>query len=105
MANNFRKINENYSLFESIISVYRKKILSIYDNVSIDLFLLDDNIKKIETDIIDTYGLLAIRHYTKFIDNNNDLEEKFKVFGKILLKSIKVSLSIEYELPSWVIQN
>ena len=61
-----------------------------------------DNIKNIETDIINVYGLLAIKHYTKFIDNNNDLEEKFKGFGKILLKAIKVSLSVEYELPSWV---
>lgn len=93
---------ENQSLFYSTINVYRKTILSSIDTVTLDLFLTEDNIKTQESDNIDAYGLLAIEHYLKFIEVNKYPDEKYKGYGKIILKGLKLLINSDYELPEWV---
>ncbi len=102
MIKELRKNNTPELLFECVASTYRLNILGVVHTICLDLFLTEDNIPIKETDDINTYGLLAIKHYTKFIEEINPSDINFKGFGKILLKSIKVTITTECELPSWV---
>jgi hypothetical protein len=104
ICKNLRENDKSLDLFESVVLEYRENLSSIYNDVFIDIILTNDNIKIQESDSIDTYGLLAIEHYLKFIEVNKHPSENFKICGKKLLRRIKCIMDTNYELPSWVYQ-
>ncbi len=94
--------NNKEILFESMINIYRETILSSIDTIMLDIFLIEDKIKTEEPNDISAYSILAIEHYLKFIEVNKYPDVKYKQFGKIILKALKILSGSTYELPEWV---
>ena len=91
------------SIFESMIKIYRETILSSIDTITLDILLMQYcSEEQSPKNNIDIYGVLAIEHYLKFININKYPDDKYKQFGKILLKAVKILTNTTYELPEWV---
>lgn len=97
--------NTSIDHFDSMVLEYRENLSSVCNGAFIDMILTEDNIKTQESDNIDTYSILAIEHYLKFIREFSYTSGDFKDCGKKLLRKIKCVMDSDYELPSWCINN
>ena len=98
-----RENNASIDLFESIVLKYREILSSLCSSVFLDITLTQYcNEEHTSLNNIDTYGVLAIEHYLKFIEVFKHPSEDFKECGKKLLKRLVCIISADYELPSWI---